>query len=675
MAQEEHTRKTARGFLTALARDVRANTMAIMGIALIPLAGMVGGGIDISRMYIVKTRLQHACDAGALAGRKTMGAGVWSYNNYAARTAAQNFFDANIQASPYGATSLTRTFTESGGKVTGTASATLPMTLMRIFGKTSETLTVTCDAEMRLPNTDVMFVLDVTGSMGSKAVNTDTQTKIESLRSAVKCFYEVVARYDTTENCSGGNQTGGTGQVQVRFGFMPYNTNVNVGKLLPTAYFANSWAYQSREPNWNTSTSYSWVDQPNSVGPSGNDSGTWSDWENYGSAQYFSCPYYPSNGTTGPTTSSYDTAVTTNGNTRYWDTRTVTGYVDTEYQTIATGFAGWACQPQVRTRLRGNYTSVRHTQINTPTTTQTFNGWHYGQVTLDISGLKNGTNWNNSFTLPIGSNGTARTITWDGCIEERKTTKTSNANTAPTNANDLNIDMVPSQSDPDSLWGPALDEVIYMRKAWSSDSSTDTSSWQYDPTDYNGDYKNNPSYYCPTQARKLATWNNATAFESYVDGLVANGNTYHDIGLLWGARFISPDGIFASENATTPSGGSIVRHVIFMTDGDTVANNTDYAAYGLPWFDRRQNSGGGVPSSSEMNNRVNARFLDICTKIKNKNITLWVISFGNGSNSTTESRLEQCASEGRYRTARDSAALQQTFSAIAGEISQLRLTR
>ena len=61
----------------ALARDVRGNTMAIMAATLIPLAGLVGGGIDISRMYIVKTRLQHACDAGALAGRKAMGGGAW----------------------------------------------------------------------------------------------------------------------------------------------------------------------------------------------------------------------------------------------------------------------------------------------------------------------------------------------------------------------------------------------------------------------------------------------------------------------------------------------------------------------------------------------------------------------------------------------------------------------
>ena len=85
---------TARTFMGALARDVRGNTLAIMAAALIPLAGLVGGGIDISRMYITKTRLQHACDAGALAGRKSMGGGVWGTDDNAV---AQKFFDANFQ--------------------------------------------------------------------------------------------------------------------------------------------------------------------------------------------------------------------------------------------------------------------------------------------------------------------------------------------------------------------------------------------------------------------------------------------------------------------------------------------------------------------------------------------------------------------------------------------------
>src|SRR3569833_676495 len=72
--------------------DEHDNTLAIMAAALIPLAGLVGGGIDISRMYITKTRLQHACDAGALAGRKAQGGGTRSSDD---NTDAQQIFEAN----------------------------------------------------------------------------------------------------------------------------------------------------------------------------------------------------------------------------------------------------------------------------------------------------------------------------------------------------------------------------------------------------------------------------------------------------------------------------------------------------------------------------------------------------------------------------------------------------
>ncbi len=594
---------SARTWLTSLARDTRGNTLAIVAASLIPLAGMVGGGVDISRMYIVKTRLQHACDAGALAGRKQMGGGTWAFNNNAAQGAANRFFDANIQANPYGATSVTKTFTESAGKVSGVASAVLPMTIMRVFGRTTETLSVSCDAEMRLPNTDVMFVLDTTGSMASKAVSTDSDTKIEALKSAVKCFYETVARLDTTETCIGGAPSGGTGSaVQVRFGFMPYAVNVNVGKLLPTTWFADSAPYQSR------------VQQGTA----------WSDWAE---SRYHS----KSNG---------NCVAQANTTTR-------------QYRTSAT---------QYGSQYGGAYACYEEVQNLVP-------NWRYDSIVTDIRGLKNGSVWRNSFTMPLNNDGSNRTINWDGCIEERQTVRATTYDPIPANAYDLDIDRVPD-SNATTQWKPALPQLIYARDVTTDWNQLDRAA---DTTTKN--YYNNVPYYCPTEAKKLQAWPTASGFETYVDSLTPDGNTYHDIGLIWGARFVSPTGIFRSENEFTPQGGEIERHLIFMTDGDTVTNNTDYSAYGFPWLDRRQTSETSVPSSTDLNNQVNARFSALCTAVKNKNITLWVISFGSGSNATTEDRLEACATPGRYFVARSSTTLQQTFKSIADQISQLRLTK
>lgn len=661
MATGRHRLASARAFLTRLARDTRGNTLAIMAAAVIPLAGMVGGGVDLSRMYIVKTRLQHACDAGALAGRKTMGGGTWDQSSYAPRTEAQRFFDANYNSAAYGATNVTRTFTEAGGKVTGNASATVPMTLMRIFGRTTETLSVICDAEMRLPNTDVMFVLDTTKSMVCAPSATTmfcsdagANSRMAGLRVAVKCFYQIVARLDITDtDCVGSEPSGGTGdEVQIRFGFVPYATNVNVGKLLPNAYLRDTAPYQTRQRNMTP----------------------------------------PGTTTNGPYWEYYDDSISSSNCFKYMKNEAFTGFSPTPLNsggpnptaTVVTSFphdgsvtsggsdGEWSYSGAGDTS--GDYRSCRRRRTDVTTTyVPTFASWNYGQFSLNVAGFKaSGSSWNNSITLPIGNNGTDKTISWEGCIEERDTTVTTDFDPIPAAAYDLNIDLVPNSDA--TRWRPALPDVIYTRSATSgsgSGSGWSTAAVNNTTTNYN----NGSTYSCPSEARKLQEWPTASVFDDYVDGLIPDGATYHDIGLLWGARLMSATGLFASENAYTPDGGEIERHLIFMTDGDTNANDYDYAAYGLPWFDRRQTGSASAPTKAQLDEQVNLRFVALCNAVKAKNITLWVISFGASVNETNQDRLEACATSGRFFTAADSTALQNTFRSIADQISQLRLTQ
>ncbi|MBC9031605.1 Tad domain-containing protein [Sphingomonas sp. JC676] len=687
MIERKHNWTDARGFLGALARDVRANTLAIMTMALIPLAGMVGGGIDISRMYIVKTRLQHACDAGALAGRKAMGGGIWdqTINGTAhyPNVSAEKFFDANYNKDAYGASGVARSFSEDAGKVSGTASAVLPMTLMKIFGRTTETLSVTCDAEMRLPNTDVMFVLDVTGSMASKAVSTDAQTKIEALRSSVKCFYEIVARLDTDEVCAGGNPSGGVGdQVQVRFGFVPYDMNVNVGRLLPNSYFADKWKYQAREVTaryglWNRWDSSSTTN-----------AGAWSAYENTGVSEFNN-----SNGNCSGTSVQVpsDTYTPTSGQPYYPDSgmdpnaewRAYGPAIQENFRRQSGTSSDKYCRQQKRTRSiyrRSWFTPVSEGTPNA----LTFPAWSYKQAEIDISSLKNGTDYNSGVTIPLGNFPTNAPVgttppnasfAWDGCVEERKTVRDTTYSPLPADAYDLNIDMVPT-ADADTQWGPVLPTLIQPRKASFSNSgsyTTDTIN-----TFYQGNYTGE-IYDCPTAAKKLQKWQDPSTFDAYVDSIWGGGNTYHDIGLVWGSRLISPTGLFRAENEFTPGGGEIQRHLIFMTDGEACTNEYNYQAYGVAWWDRRQTDPSTPPTSGcvttgTLTQQVNARTQALCSSIKNKNVTLWVIWFG-ASNATIENMLKACSTPGRYFAARNQADLQKTFQSIASEISQLRLTK
>lgn len=631
-------------FLSRLARDIRGNTLMLAAAAMLPLCGMIGGGVDMSRLYLTKTRMQQACDAGALAGRKAMGAGAWTTGTDSTASKADDLFKTNFLQGAYGTGLLTTSFTEQDGAVNGLATVVVPMTIMRIFGATPRTLAVHCTAKMEIPNSDVMFVLDVTGSMncvagdpycGNNGNVPATGSKIDGLKSAIKCFYEALERVNTSEVC-GNDPTATTASTtaQIRLGFVPYTVDVNVGRLLPNSYMANSWNYQTRHGVFYT--------------------------------------------TGAPTTGAFNQQQTfsKSRDCRNWATGTDTTGFPSDSQTPNSFTASTTSYTEVGYDSHSNQCTRRVDQSTVTYTRDDANGtyfhtWIYEQAPIDVSGLKaGGSNWNNSLTLPIGSDGTPATVAWNGCIEERQTFQNTNGNPSgdwnpiPASAYDMNIDMVPNASDPTTQWGPMLPDAVWGRySGWNNTLSNVTTS---------SDLSHNMSAYCPTPSRKLQVYSTAAPLEAYVNSLTAIGNTYHDIGLIWGARLLSPTGIFASENATTPTGGAIQRNLIFMTDGDTSTSDTNYGAYGVTWWDRRQTN--YDPSSSQLDAVVNARTDALCTAIKNKNITLWVISYGGGINPTTESRLQACATSGHYFAASSSADLISRFRQIAAEIAELRLT-
>lgn len=739
-----------KGFLARLLSNQAGNVLFMTAAFLIPLLGLVGGGVDMSRLYLAKTRLQQACDAGALAGRKAMDTGAWTAGTATSTTEgrALNMFSGNFKDGDFGTGTVTKSFTESGGVVTGTASVAMPMMVIKVLGITSKTISVSCTAKMEIPNTDVMFVIDNTGSMNCQVAHSgyscpsgdnngveDSTAKMKGLRSAIKCFYEALAKIDTTENC--GSTPAGTVTAQIRFGFMPYSVNVNVGKLLPNSFFADNWNYQSREPVYTTVYAWTagaestidwgtgWPSNPSSL----TDAGTYSGWGDISTSGGTTVTVNGVTYTKRPTGHTSTTCLalntmtattlltytyTTNIQTATSSASTPTYPADTT-QTItysqndnrqAVGYRyRWSTSGSGSCRLQNsnnyNYTITRtgtSSKDLTWTSHNNLTGWTYKQVSHNISALKaGGSTWNNSVALPLTTaNGASVTLSgsttptylqtvantnvdWGGCIEERQTYQNTNSSTItttdwnpiPATAYDTDFVTVPTSATPATLWGPMLPNAVWARYSGGSDTTADVVTAS--------NLSRNYSYSCPTQAKKLQVWSTASALETYLGTLVAGGNTYHDIGMVWGARFISPTGIFASENATTPSGQPIQRHIVFMTDGDTVTRTDNYSAYGVTWWDRRQTS--YAPSSTNTDNIVNARTTALCNAIKNQNITLWVVSYGGGVNSTTETRLQNCAStpntpgasNTHFFSATDTATLIAKFQQIASEIADLRL--
>ena len=87
-----------------LIRDQRGNAMMLTAAMILPIIGFAGSGIDIGRAYMAQIRLQQACDAGTLAGRRAMAGGTY---NAAAKAEASKMFAVNYSSTAYGSTGVT----------------------------------------------------------------------------------------------------------------------------------------------------------------------------------------------------------------------------------------------------------------------------------------------------------------------------------------------------------------------------------------------------------------------------------------------------------------------------------------------------------------------------------------------------------------------------------------
>jgi Flp pilus assembly protein TadG len=616
----------------SLARDTSGNALMIMAFAVVPLFMLVGSSLDMGRSYMAQTRLQQACDSGTLAARKELGAipnfNV-SLNGAAITTKANRFFNVNFPDKLYNVQN--RNFQiaiQNDLSITGVASALVPTDVMRLFGKKDIALTVTCRAELSIPNTDVMMALDVTGSMLDSNPS-DTTSKLNILKTVVKNFYTTMESVKQTSS-------------RLRYGFVPYSTNVNVGGVLKDEWVASSWVYPSRVLGTTTKTPWTNVYYIGWTKISGsivfNQSLTQPAQKGSIEGQYY-CSLPNNSITETPwVQQSVKTEAVTNPN----GTKTTT-----VFRRTLNGKAYWAdISGTTCTIYYNTYTNYleEFTEIKEPRESDV-TSWIYKDVTLNTS------NWRNETS---------------GCIEERSTYEINDYdNVDLSRALDLDIDRVPSSAQPATQWKPMYSTSIFERSMrWVGYGSFTTAE-----VTTNDDFlAPHWSGYaaCPTESKKLATWTK-TDFDAYVDGLTAAGNTYHDIGMIWAARLLSPTGLFASENADVSAANRTSRHLIFLTDGQTEPLDVSYGSYGVePLSQRRWRES----SPLTLTQTVEKRFTFACEEAKKKNITVWFVAFGT----TLNPIMTQCAGPGRSFSASNAGELQNAFLTIAKNIGSLRLS-
>lgn len=636
-------------------RDENGNMLAMTAAAMLVLAALVGGGLDLSRAYMVENRLQNACDAAVLAGRRAETTAGFDAN---AKAKAESYFAANFNETDQTAysTSFVASSPDAGNTVVGVATTKADTLVMKIFNNTTFNLKANCQASMSVGNSDVVMVLDVTGSM-DQSITSSGPSKISSLRSAMKSFYDTLAASTTGSN------------ARIRYGLVSYSTTVNVGRLiynLNPDFLVNSMDIQSREPT------YTYTDESVHVG--------WNDPVRTYSTGYSNTTFNTGTlySTTGYSKSSSctnalpaDTAWVNDGGTDDYDPTTVINGSGNKVVTYSVGqdqtSTDYYCQkasdsknyqysrPQYRTYF--TYTIDTSTPITEIHSVPHFQSWLYKKRTYNVSQYKTFA----AVTTDNGSNGANQSYTWNGCIEERQSVNDStftfsgSSGISPAAAYDLDIDLAPSSDA--TRWRPLFGDVSYYRTdQYNNPSQVATST-----------YGKKASAPCPVAARLLAPMDKDT-FYDYADDLVTGGNTYHDIGMIWGARLSSPTGIFASTVNEAPSnGGEVSRHIIFMTDGQLEPNNLTAQAYGIELLDKRITSNGSTSDAA----RHNSRFRVVCDAAKAKGLRIWVIAFSTGLNAD----LTYCASTDSAFTANSSSELNTAFQEIAKQVGELRVVQ
>lgn len=645
-------RGEARTFLGRLRTDVRGNTLAMMAIALIPICGLVGSGIDTARLYVVKARLQQACDAGVLAGRKFMDNSSTSTTLDAnAAWQAQKFFTNNFTTGWMTTKAVSFTPVKANGsEVNGTANATVPMTIMKMFGAADVTLSVTCTARYDVADTDIMFVLDTTASMaclpggpdscgtgtrtysrpstsypgtgtvdtppmidgavpgyaGSAAIATNELTnsgganvsRIDALRQAVLDFYDTFkANADPT--------------THVRYGFVTYSSSVNVGQAI-----------------LGVSSSYM-------VGSNGS-----SDTPNY-------------------------------------QTRRITAdHIASTVSEIANGKIQTNCTASVRspsTALTYNTSNGQATRtydewVKTSSSNSTMicktridnlqPQWQYARYSIDVSPLISGSTTMNDPTKVTGDK-----LLWAGCIETPVDTPGQTSFTTSSLPSELNPDLKPTGT---TRWWPHLQDVEYPR------SSTPETGYGEDHSDFgSGTRLSNGYVACGKPAKRLGvmTRDQVDNFVHATD-FVPEGGTYHDVGMIWGARLIAPAGAWAADTTAWPGRNAPNRVIVFMTDGVMSPNSDSYSMYGYEDMDKRVSN--GSTGTYSLKDYHNFRFLAACAAAKTRNIDIWTVEIA----SSASTPMQTCAtSSSQALFSITGTGLSDTFKGIAKRLAMLRLTQ
>ncbi len=165
---------------------------------------------------------------------------------------------------------------------------------------------------------------------------------------------------------------------------------------------------------------------------------------------------------------------------------------------------------------------------------------------------------------------------------------------------------------------------------------------------------------CPSRITQLT--NDEDKLKDEISSLTARGVTYIPSGLVWGWRALSSgapfdDGISYIEAKNQ----NVQKIIVLMTDGE--------------------NQGSVSTTIKALHNgtntvQANQYTQELCNNIKDSEVTVYTIGFGNSIPVSTINLLKECSTDGKnYYNAKDGAALSAAFDSITSNLSALYLSK
>lgn len=211
-------------FTQKLIRDAKGMSAVLVTMSLIPTILVIGIATDVSRAYIVKTRLRAALDAAALAGGK-------SFFDNDREAQIKKYFDANFPAGFYGSSvsgpyeldeagarlPSGHVYSENDSALRLTADVTVPTVFMSIVDY--DYMEVGGDSEVMRETSllDVVMAIDMSGSMLNSAGMGGGLSRLDTAKEAAKDLVKILFGNDE-EN------------ALLNVGLVPWAGKVNVTK-------------------------------------------------------------------------------------------------------------------------------------------------------------------------------------------------------------------------------------------------------------------------------------------------------------------------------------------------------------------------------------------------------------------------------------------------------------